>query len=108
IQQSLAKENLGGNIKSGSEHYDETYELLTLDKFDEVIGNIEEAKVLYTEQHIYQRQYDLLNAIAVAGKGYYADADTLLSQFINAHPGDSLADWASKVLNYIRTAIPKS
>lgn len=103
IQQGLAKENLGEQSKSVAQHYDEAYKKLKESKFDEVLKDVAEAHISYPNPNPYTRNYELLKGIATAGKGEYLKADTLLSTFIDANPGDSLADWAGKVLQLIRS-----
>jgi tetratricopeptide (TPR) repeat protein len=85
-----------------SNFYDETYGLLIQRQYRDVLRRVKEADELYKNQGNFRKKFTLMKAIAVAGDGNYPEADTMLNQFINANPGDTLVNWANAVLEYIR------
>lgn len=85
-----------------SNYYDETYGLLIQRQYQDVLRRVREADELYKNQGDYKKKFNLMKAISIAGTGNYPEADTMLNQFINSHPGDSLSSWANAVLEYIR------
>jgi len=88
--------------ESLSNFYDETYGLLVQRQYPEVLGRIKEADETYKNQGAFQKKFNLMKAIAIAGTGNYPEADTMLSRFISMYPGDTLTSWANTVLEYIR------
>lgn len=99
--------NTGGPVETISNHYDKTYSLLMQRQFAEVIARTEGVEKLYPAQAAqYQKKYNLVKAVAIAGQGNYPKADTMLSQFLAINPNDSLTAWANSVLNYIRSNTP--
>lgn len=85
-----------------SNHYDETYALLKERDFTEVLKRIDFADKEFKNKGDFDKKYQLLKAIAIAGNGDYPLADTLLSQFVTTYPKDSLTTWANQVLTFIR------
>jgi len=99
--------NAGGPVETISNHYDKTYGLLMQKQFADVIARAEDLEKLYPSQAAqYQKKYNLMKAVAIAGQGNYPKADTMLSQFLAVNPNDSLTSWANAVLNYIRSNKP--
>lgn len=89
-----------------NQHLDETYEMLNLGMFDEVIRRAEEVKTLYPLQAPrFMNKYSLMRAIAVAGKGDYAKADSMLSEIITINSNDSLTRWAKDVQEYLKSKL---
>jgi len=96
-----------GPVETIANHYDKTYSLLMQRQFAEVISRAEGVEKLYPSQAaLYQKKYNLMKAVAIAGQGNYPKADTMLSQFLAVNPNDSLTAWANSVLNFIRNAPP--
>lgn len=85
-----------------SNYYDETYGLLVQRQYQDVLRRIKDADEQYKSQGDFKKKFNLMKAISIAGTGNYPEADTMLSQFITTHPGDTLNNWANAVLEYIR------
>ncbi len=95
------------NTTSGDQaigrHYDETYRMLVDREFQTVVDRANEITQLFPAQAgRYAKKYNLMKAIAIAGMGDYPKADTMLTEFLKLNPSDSLAQWATDVLNYIK------
>lgn len=52
----------------------------------------------------YQKRFQIMRAIARAGRGDLLGADTLASQFIQSYPSDSLRPWAEAVRKEVQEA----
>lgn len=92
------------------DYYDETYGLMMQRQYDSVLQRVREGQKLYADP-VFNNRFRIMEAIALAGSGYFNQADSILSAFITAHPTDSLRSWADVVLNYVKknkAAIPKS
>lgn len=97
-------------------HLDETYQMLNLGMFDEVIRRSEDVKNIFPIQSPrYMNKYVLMRAIATAGQGNYSKADSMLNEIITVNSNDSLTRWAQSVRDYLQanmsmmqTALPES
>ena len=87
-------------------YYDETYGLLINHQYNDVILHVKHADETYKDT-IYRDRFHLMEAISLASLGDYGKADTLLTEFVKAHPSDSLRGWADAVMNYISKNRPK-
>lgn len=84
-------------------HLDETYQMLNLGMFDEVIKRSEEVKDKFPIQAPrYMNKYGLMRAIAIAGQGNYSKADSMLHEIITINSNDSLTRWAQSVRDYLQ------
>lgn len=102
------KDQLDVNDESGiSQHLDETYQMLNLGMFDDVLLRCEEVQSLYpVHAPRYMNKYNLIKAIATAGKGNYTRADSLLTEIITINSNDSLTQWAKHVQAYLKDNMP--
>lgn len=91
------------NEKGIQQHLDETYRMLKLGLFKDVLVRTEEVKTLFPiHAPQYMNKYGLMKAIATAGTGDYPKADTMLTEIIKINSNDSLTQWAKDVQYYIR------
>src|SRR5690606_33889294 len=81
---------------------DETYGLLLQRQYNQVLQRVADAQGMYPRQGDFQKKYNLMNAIAIAGTGNYPEADTLLQHFVATYPNDSLTAGAAAILDYVR------
>lgn len=81
-------------------YYDETYRKLQERKYHEVLERIKTAKEQY-DNPVFKKRFDLSEAMARAGMGEYATADSLIGKFMRSYPGDTLIGWATAVKQYI-------
>jgi tetratricopeptide (TPR) repeat protein len=92
------------------DYYDETYGLMMQRQYGQVLERVREGQKRYTDP-VYNNRFRIMEAIALAGSGYFDQADSVLSSFISTHPTDSLRSWADVVMNYVKKnkpAVPKS
>ena len=89
-----------GDSKQMVAYYDETYNMLMQHKYTEVLERIKNAKQLY-DNAVFRKRFDLLEAMADAGKGDYNTADSLIAKFMRTYAGDTLIGWATSVKEYI-------
>ncbi len=86
--------------KSEANYYDETYSLMIQHQYNDVLERSRTAIKQYKDT-TFANRFRIMQAIALAGIGNYPQADTLLTQYMHAHPSDSLRDWAEAVVKYI-------
>jgi len=86
--------------KGAANYYDETYSLLIQHQYSDVLIRTRTALKEYKDS-TFTNKFRIMQAIALAGQGEYPQADTLLAQYLHAHPSDSLRDWAEAVVKYI-------
>ncbi len=100
--------SVAGEAKESiNSHYDKTYDLLNERKYAEVLVRTDEVERLYPGQAArFQKKYNIVKAAALAGNGNFLKADTMLTQFLAMNPKDSLAGWATDLLNYIKANTP--
>jgi hypothetical protein len=92
------------------DYYDETYGLMMQREYGQVLQRVREGQKRYTDP-VYNKRFRIMEAIALAGSGYFDQADSVLSAFISTHPTDSLRSWADVVMNYVKKnkpAVPKN
>ncbi|MEZ5015560.1 MAG: hypothetical protein R2800_00785 [Flavipsychrobacter sp.] len=85
---------------SVSNYYDETYQSLMSRDYTNVLTRARNGQKLYKDS-VYSNRFRIMEAIALAGSGDYEYADSLLTDFMSAHPSSSLRSWAEAVLRYI-------
>lgn len=93
------------NDQSAGAYYDETYNLLLQHQFTNVLARVRDAERMYPNSKFKDR-YTIVEGIALAGAGNYNKADTLLTNFVTAHPTDSLRAWADAALQYVHKNKP--
>lgn len=90
--------------KNVAQFYDETYDLMQQRKYDTAIKRAEEAQRQFRDAK-FDRKFELIKCISIAGSGQFVLADSLLKSFIATNTKDSLKDWADAVLNYVQKQI---
>jgi len=98
-----SEDNPGVGLVNGisiANYYDETYELLMAHQYTDVIMRVNYAYKNYKDPK-YNKRFQIVEAIALAFKGDFIQADTILVNFIRQNPSDSLRPWADAVMNYI-------
>jgi len=93
-----------GGITIG-EFYDETYKLLMQRQYTDVIIRIQQAEKLYHDKK-YKQRFMLIDAMALAASADYTQADTVLNNFFDSKPPDSLRAIGEVVKNYIAKLRP--
>jgi tetratricopeptide (TPR) repeat protein len=88
------------NVSEVSSYFDETYALLMRHQYTEALMRAELGKQKY-DHPVYGKRFEVVAAMAHAGAGNYALADSTINGFIAKHPADSLTPWAKSVKNYI-------
>lgn len=81
-------------------YYDETYQMAMDRQYDEVLKRVYVAKKQKYDTR-YQRKFQVLEALSLASTGNYRRADTIISQFIQQYPADSLRSWADAIAKYV-------
>lgn len=87
--------------KTVTAYYDETYALIEQHQYSEALIRIQSALKTY-DNPVYKKRFQVAEAMSYAGQANYDMADTLITKFITANPGDSLMAWASSVSAFIR------
>ena len=95
--------NTGATVAN---YYDETYSLLLQRQYTEVLSRVKTGRTMYTDPR-YAKRFTVMEGIAYAGAGNFAEADTLLRDFIKGNPTDSLRPWAETILELINKDKPK-
>ena len=85
--------------------YDDTYGMLLQRQYPEVLQRAKDGQRTYTDVR-YQKKFRIIEAIASVGVNDFDRADTLVTDFINNNPTDSLRAWADAVLAYIKKNRP--
>lgn len=88
-----------------SRYYDETYGLMMQRHYSAVLQRSRDGQRFYKDAR-YNNRFRIMEAIALAGAGYFNQADTLLTDFISKHPTDTLRGWADAVMSYIKAHRP--
>ncbi|WP_133162441.1 type IX secretion system periplasmic lipoprotein PorW/SprE [Flavipsychrobacter stenotrophus] len=87
--------------KTVAAYYEETYGLIEHHQYTEALIRIQSALKTY-DNPLYKKRFQVAEAMSYAGQANYDMADTLITKFIAANPGDSLTAWASSVSAFIR------
>lgn len=95
---------LASNIPVAN-YYDITYQMLQERQYNAVLERARSGQSQYQDS-LYRNRFKIMEAIALAGSGKYEKADSLVTEFINTNPKDSLRSWADAVLNYIKSSKP--
>lgn len=90
--------------KNVAQFYDETYELMQQRNYEAAIQRAEEAQRQFRDVK-FDRKFEMIKFISLAGNGQLVLADSLLKGFIAVNQKDSLKEWADAVLNYIQKQI---
>jgi tetratricopeptide (TPR) repeat protein len=96
---------LASNTVTVSNYYDETYDMMLQRQYGSVLQRVRQGQRDYQDP-VYNNRFRIMEGIALAGSGNYDQADTVLSDFISKHPGDSLRYWAEAVLNHVKKNKP--
>jgi hypothetical protein len=91
--------------ESVANYYDATYSLLMQRQYTEVLERIRTARQLYKDMR-YEKRFKVMEGVALAGAGNFAQADTLLRDFIKGNAKDTLVPWAEKALEYVNKNKP--
>ncbi len=86
-------------------YYDATYALLIQRQFSEVLERVKTGRQRYKDPR-YDKRFRVMEGVAYAGAGNYAQADTLLRDFIKGNANDTLRAWAESVLEYVNKNKP--
>jgi tetratricopeptide (TPR) repeat protein len=87
--------------KTVSEYFDETYNLLLAHQYTEALMHINISKKQYNNP-LYQKRFEVAEAMAYAGTGDFDLADTFITRFIRTYPADTLTPWANTVKQHIK------
>lgn len=80
-------------------YYDETYGLMMQRDYNNALLRSQNGQKHYTDPR-YLKRFQIMEAISLVGLGRYAKADTLLTNFINANPKDTLKPWAEAIMSF--------
>jgi tetratricopeptide (TPR) repeat protein len=100
-KQSESKADATFEGKTVAAYFDETYKLLLQHQYTEVLMRTSIAKKQY-DNPVYQKRFELVEAMALAGSNDFDLADTMVNRFIHTYPGDTLVGWANTIKNYIK------
>ena len=100
-KQSEANADALSKGKSVGDYFDETYNLLLQHQYTEGLMRIGIGKKQYSDP-VYQRRFQVAEAMGLAGAGDFNKADTVIADFIKTNPADTLTPWALTVQKYIR------
>jgi outer membrane protein assembly factor BamD (BamD/ComL family) len=103
LKPAVSESNLAGasSAKEVADYFDETYKLLQMHQYTEVLVRIDAAKKQYNHPR-FRKRFEVLEASAFAGKGDYVTADSLLRGFLKTNASDTLAVWARNVQEYVQ------
>jgi len=88
------------NTKEVAAQFDKTYDLLMKHQYTEARLSAEDARKKYNNA-LYQKRFQVVEAMAWAGAGNYDMADSVITLFLKSNPNDSLTDWGKSVKKYI-------
>jgi len=74
--------------------------------FHAVLERARKGRQVYNDP-VYNNRFQIMEAIALTGVGSFKQAESLLTQFVNAKGTDSLRVWAETILDYIRKNQPQ-
>lgn len=100
------KQTTGLATVSVANYYDETYGLMMQRNFHAVLERARKGRQVYNDP-VYNNRFQIMEAIALTGVGSFKQAESLLTQFVNAKGTDSLRVWAETILDYIRKNQPQ-
>ena len=86
-------------------YYDETYARLVQRDYLDVLARIDNARE-QAEGNSFESKFLVMKAMALAGSKKYDAADTLITNFLQTKPTDSLFDWAQRVKEFITANRP--
>lgn len=89
------------NSAAAAIFYEQTYEVMMQRDYPNLLYRAQEGQRQYATP-AYTNKFKIMEAIALAGTGKLDDADTIIAQYVVAHPNDSLLTWAIAVSNYIK------
>lgn len=84
---------------SVANYYDETYGMMMQRDYDNALQRSRNGQKQYSDPR-YIKRFQIMEAISLVGLGKYSKADTILINFINGHPQDTLRTWADAILNF--------
>jgi tetratricopeptide (TPR) repeat protein len=89
------------STKAVTGYFDETYTMIMQHQYTEAMMRIEIAKKQY-DNPLYQKRFEVAEAMDYAGMGDFDKADTVISHFLHTNPSDTLTPWAASVKEYIK------
>jgi tetratricopeptide (TPR) repeat protein len=89
------------SVKVVAAYFDQTYSLLMQHQYTEALMRINIAKKQYDDP-LYNKRFEVAEAMGNAGMGEYDKADTVISHFLRTYPSDTLTPWAASVKEYIK------
>ncbi len=87
--------------KTVAQYFDETYGLLMGHQYTEALMHVTVSKKEY-DNPAYKKRFEVVEAMAYAGRGDFNQADSTISGFLKTNPADSLTPWATEVKQYIK------
>lgn len=83
-----------------AKYFDDTYNMLMDHQYTEAQMRANLGKTRY-KHPVYQKRFEVVEAMALAGTGNFDMADSAITTFIRSNPSDSLTAWAKSVKKYI-------